>query len=167
LRRLYLKCSQNWSEISSSFVQHQAVTIFKNSKYNFSSSLIIFLLNYCRKAIPNEILTGLFPFSDFFTFSCQKRPFLGEECRGQTLSKSQNIFMRNKLHNIFVPRSNNTSVVIVVSVEMFGSQHLRWWRAWEPNLPETQNLRTLHVLLAIFSGRCLWKNHCIWVMKSQ
>jgi hypothetical protein len=33
--------------------------------------------------------------------------------------------MRNKLHNIFVPRSNNTSVVNVVSVEMFGSQHLR------------------------------------------
>jgi hypothetical protein len=57
-----------FSEISCSFVQHQAVIIFKNSKHNNSSTLTIFLLNYCRKAIPNVILTGFFPYSDFFTF---------------------------------------------------------------------------------------------------
>jgi hypothetical protein len=87
LRRLYLQCSQNWSEISCTFVQHQAVIIFKNSKHNISSTLIIFLLNYCRKAI----LAGLFSFSDFFTFFGQKWPYSGEECGGQTLSKLQNI----------------------------------------------------------------------------
>jgi hypothetical protein len=34
LRRLFLQCSQNWSKISCSFVQHQAVIIFKNAKHN-------------------------------------------------------------------------------------------------------------------------------------
>jgi hypothetical protein len=41
-----LQCSQNWFKISWSFVQHQAVIIFKNSKDSISSTLIIFLLNY-------------------------------------------------------------------------------------------------------------------------
>jgi hypothetical protein len=91
LRRFYLQCSQNWSEISCSFVQHQAVIIFNNSKHNISSALNIFLLNYCRKAISNVFLAGSFPFSDIFTFFGQKLPFSGEECGGQTLSKLQNI----------------------------------------------------------------------------
>jgi hypothetical protein len=87
LRRLFLKYSQNWSEISCSVVQHQAVIIFKNSKHNISRTLIIFLLNYCRKAIPNVFLAGLFPFSNCFTFFGQKWSFSGEKCEGQTLSK--------------------------------------------------------------------------------
>jgi hypothetical protein len=66
LRRLYLQCSQNWSEIYCFFVQHQAVIIFKNSKHKISSTLNIFLLNFCRKAIPNVFLAGLLPFSRFF-----------------------------------------------------------------------------------------------------
>jgi hypothetical protein len=49
------------------------------------------VLTYCRKAIPNVFLAGLFSFSDFFTFFGQKWPFSGEECGGQTLSKLQNI----------------------------------------------------------------------------
>jgi hypothetical protein len=68
-----------WSEISCSFVQHQAVIIFKNSKHNISSTLIIFSLNYSRKAIPNVFLAVLFPFSDFFTFFGKKLPFSGKE----------------------------------------------------------------------------------------
>jgi hypothetical protein len=89
-----MQCSQNWSEISCSFVQHQAVIIFKNSKHNISSTLIIFLLNYCRKAIPNVFLAGLFPFSDFFTFFGNKNGHFLEKRGsngGQTLSKLQNI----------------------------------------------------------------------------
>jgi hypothetical protein len=81
-----LKCSQNWSKISCSFVQHQAGIIFRNSKDNISSTLIIFLLNYCRKAIPNVYLASLFSFSDFFTFFGQKWPFSGE-CGGPNRPK--------------------------------------------------------------------------------
>jgi hypothetical protein len=62
-----------------------------NSKHNISSTPIIFLLNYCRKVIPNVFLAGLFSVSDFFTFFGKKWPFSGEECGGQTLSKLQKI----------------------------------------------------------------------------
>jgi hypothetical protein len=56
-----------------------------------SSTLIIFLLNNCRKAIINVFLAGLYPISDFFTFFGKKWPFSGEKCGSQTLSKLQNI----------------------------------------------------------------------------
>jgi hypothetical protein len=79
--------SARLSAPSCSFVRHQAFIIFKYSKHNISSTLIIFLINYCRKAILNVFLAGLFPFSDFFTFFGQKWPFSG----GQTLSKLQNV----------------------------------------------------------------------------
>jgi hypothetical protein len=62
LRRLYLQSSLNWSKISCSFFQHEAVIIFKNLRHNISSALII------KNAIPKVFLAGLFPFSDFFTF---------------------------------------------------------------------------------------------------
>jgi hypothetical protein len=65
--------------------------LLKFKDFQQFSTLIIFLLNYCRKAIPNVLLAGLFSFSDFSTFFGQKCPISGEECRGQRLSKLQNI----------------------------------------------------------------------------
>jgi hypothetical protein len=40
--------------------------VFDSNSFFLSDSILIFLLNYCRKAIPNVFLAGLFPFSDFF-----------------------------------------------------------------------------------------------------
>jgi hypothetical protein len=86
--------------VSFSFVQHQAVIIFINSKHNISSILIIFLLNNFRKAILNAFLAGSFPFFDFFTFVGKKGNFQENSGQLKTSHPSKMPFKKQPLHPI-------------------------------------------------------------------
>jgi hypothetical protein len=119
LRRFYLQCSQHWSEIFCSFVQYQAVIIFKNSKHNIRS-IIIFLLNYYwRKAIPN--VACFFRFLIFSGFWSKivifRRRMLFERSNVVQITKyliftQKCIFKKKPLHS--TPLSNNTSQFFLI-----------------------------------------------------
>jgi hypothetical protein len=61
-------CSQNLPNIFSSFIQHQLVTKFYVVNHTFSSTLIIFSLNYCRKCFSNMLKRLIFIFGFINTF---------------------------------------------------------------------------------------------------